>query len=111
MNLTAKEKCEIIKKINVEITQISKLANNDVRACLQGKLITPPWCFNLDSVMAATKNYESIMNELINIQLKDVTPDTLPATATPDEIINHIANILIILSFVVEFAEEDEGYN
>jgi hypothetical protein len=111
MNLTAKEKCEIIKNINVEITQISKLANNDVRACLKGKLITPPWCLNLDSVITATKNYESIMNELINIQLKDVTPDTLPATATPDEILNHIANILIILSFVVEFAEEDEGYN
>lgn len=109
MNSTTKEKYEIIRKINFEIAQISKLASKDILACLRKQLITPSWCLNLDSVLATTKNYESVMNQLINIQLKDVTPDTLPTTVTPDEIVNHIANILIILSFVVEFAEGEEA--
>ncbi|MFB0980873.1 MAG: hypothetical protein QMC62_08160 [Alteromonadaceae bacterium] len=109
MNSTTKEKYEIIRKINFEIAQISELASKDILACLRKQLITPSWCLSLDSVLATTKNYESIMNQLINIQLKDVTPETLPATVTPDEIINHVANILIILSFVVEFAEGEEA--
>lgn len=107
MNSTTKEKYEIIRKINFEIAQISKLASKDILAGLRKQLITPSWCLSLDSVLATTKNYESIMNQLINIQLKDVTPDTIPATVTPDEIINHVANILIILSFVVEFSESE----
>ena len=111
MNSTTREKYEIIRKINFEIAQISKLASNDIFAGLKNQLITPSWCLSLGSVLSAIKNYESVMNQLINIQLKDVTPDTLPATVTPDEIVNHIANILIILSFVVEFSGEGEGCN
>jgi len=110
MNLTASERCEIILKINVEIEQISKLANGYLRTYLKDKLITPSWCLSLDSVMATTKHYESIMNQVINIQMQDVDPKSLTALV-PDSIMNHIANILIILSFVVEFSEEDKEYN
>jgi hydroxymethylpyrimidine/phosphomethylpyrimidine kinase len=109
MNSTTTEKHEIIRKINFEIAKISKLASSDVHDCLKNKLITPSWNLSLDSVIATTQHYESIMNQLINIQLKDVTPETFPFKVTPDVIINHIADILIMLSFVVEFAEGEEA--
>ena len=109
MNLSTPERHEIIRKLNVEIEQISKLADGHLHDCLRNKLITPSWCLSFDSVIETTKEYELIMNQIINTQLEGVTPDTLPAVI-PDAIMNHIANILIILSFVVEFAEEDEEY-
>lgn len=107
MNLSTSEKSDIIRRINLEISQISKLAKGDLRIYLKNKLITPSWCLSLDSVLATIKHYESIMNQAISEQLKGVDPMNLPP-AIPDDIINHIADILIILSFVVEFAEEDE---
>jgi hypothetical protein len=110
MNLPKSERHEIIRNLDYEIEQISKLADGHLHTCLRNKLITPSWCLNFDSVMATKKSYESIMNQIINIQLVDVTPDTLPSV-TPDAIINHIANVLIILSLVVEFAEENEERN
>jgi hypothetical protein len=73
MNLSTSERHEIIRNINYEIEQISKLADGHLHDCLRAKLITPSWCLNFDSVMAMTKNYESIMNQIINIQLVDVT--------------------------------------
>lgn len=110
MGLTATEKSDIIKKINVKIEQISELASGHLRAYLKDKLITPAWCLNLDSVIKTTQHYESIMNQAISIQLKDVDAMSLPP-AIPNDMLNHIADILIILSFVVEFSEEDEEYN
>lgn len=110
MNLSTPERHDIIRKLNTEIEQISKLADCHLHDYLKNKLITPSWSLNFDSVIETTKKYELIMNQIINTQLEGVTPDTLPSV-TPDAVMNHIANILIILSFVVEFADDDEEYN
>lgn len=105
MNLTTNDRCEIILKLNVEIEKIANLANGQLHINLKNKLMTPLWNLSLDSVVETIRNYDSILNQFINIQLAYVDSIALPIV-DHDAIKNHLADILIILSLVVEFYEQ-----
>jgi len=109
MNLTTNDRYEFIRKLNVEIEKIANLANGHLNIYFKNKLITPLWNLNLDSVIETLQNYDLILNKFINIQLKYVDSNAL-SIVDHDAIVNHLADILIILSLIVEFYEqEDEG--
>lgn len=110
MNFTTNERCEVIRKLNVEIDKIANLANGHLHIYLKNKLITPLWNLNLDSVKETIQNYDSILNQLINIQLRYVDSKALPIL-DHDAIVNHLADILIILNLVVEFYEQENEDN
>ena len=111
MNLKPKEKSEIINKLNFNIEQILELEDISLQPCVRDKLITPDWDFNEESVRRVIKHYESILNQLINIQLKDVDFEETYIVKR-NTTIDCIADIIVILSFIIEFSEDgDTEYN
>ncbi|GEK53212.1 hypothetical protein [Pseudoalteromonas espejiana] len=104
MDITKQKKHEIVKRINYEIEVITE------KCCQQqikSQLITPSWNFDLDSVIATTKHYESIMNQVISLQFDHAKSNSIN-TIVPDGIMNNLANILIILNIAAELFEQRE---
>lgn len=103
MNLNPKEKSEIINKLNFNIDRILEQEDDRLKHYVRGKLITPDWCFSERAVKGVISHYQAILNQLINIQLEDV--DFVETYIVKRNIImDYIADILVILSFVIEFS-------
>lgn len=105
--LDLKEKSETINKLNIKIQQIIKTVDVDLQSCFRSKLITPLWSLSKESINRTIIHYESIMGEIISIQLKNVDFKTSHVVRR-NTTINHIADILIILSFTLAFYEDDD---
>lgn len=107
MNLKPKEKSEIINKLNLNIEQIIKLDDASLQSHVSNKLITPAWDFNEKSVRGVIKHYESILNQFISIQLKDVDFEETYIVKR-NTTMDCIADIIVILSFIIEFSKDDD---
>lgn len=109
MNLNPKERSEIIHKLNFNIDRILELEDTRLKPFVRGKLITPQWSFTEESVKTAITHYQSILNQLISIQLEGIDFEATYIVKR-NIIMDYIADILVILSFVIEFSgDDDEG--
>jgi len=107
MNLKSQERSEIIYKLNFNIDRILELEDTRLKPFVRGKLITPEWNFNEASVRSVITHYQSILNQLIGIQLEGINfAETY--IVKRNIIMDYIADILVILSFVIEFSGDDD---
>lgn len=104
MDTTKQKKHEIIKRISNEIKIISESCE---QSHITKQLITPPWNFNLDSILATTKHYESIMHQLITLQFERAKSNSLNII-TPEGFMHNIANILILLNLAAELLDNSD---
>lgn len=108
MNLNPKEKSEIINKLNFNIDRILEQEDDRLKPYVRGKLITPDWCFSERAVKRAISHYQAILNQLIGIQLEGVDFEETYVVKR-NIIMDYIADILVILSFVIEFSGDNDG--
>lgn len=107
MSIDAENRTEIINQLNSKIEDILKLEDSRLQPYFKNKLITPMWDFSKESIKLTIKHYEVILNKIINIQLMGVDLEE-SHTVKRDTTINYIADILIILSFTMEFYDNDD---